>query len=118
MKIRGIDIVGALMREELVCLNALDTLTKIMVDGVPDVIRFAELIGAAVDRTVVRYPRVLLFGEFASLQRSNHRSALKLDALWESFVNSRPVFIRCLTAEARQKHSRELLLDGALALSA
>src|SRR4030095_3941635 len=50
LKIRGIDVVGALMREQLVCLNALDALTKIMVDGAPDVIRFAAVIGASIDR--------------------------------------------------------------------
>lgn len=94
LKIRGIDVVGALMREQLVCLNAFDTLTKIMVDDVPDVIRFAEVIGATVDRAAVRYPGVLLFGELASLLRSNASGAMKLDALWESFVDSRPTFHR------------------------
>jgi hypothetical protein len=105
LKVRGVDVIGALMREQLVCLNALDTLTRIMFDGVPDVVRFAEVIGASVDRTAVRYPRVLLFAELDRLLRSggNVYGAKALDELWISFLNSRPVFVRCTNLE---EHSR------------
>lgn len=95
LKVGGIDVVAVLMREQLVCLNALHALSTIIVDGVPDVIRFAEVIGASVDRAAARYPRVLLFGEFAGLPRSSAAGAVQLDALWESLVSSRPVFFRC-----------------------
>ena len=95
LKSHGIDVVGALMREQLVCLNALDTLTKVMVDGQPDVVRFAEVIGAPVDRVATLYPRVAIFAELASLLRADDPGAVNLDALWESFVGSRPVFFRC-----------------------
>ena len=86
LKVRGIDVVGALMREQLVCINALDALTKIMVDGEPDVIRFAEVIGAPVDRVATRYPHVLIFGELDLLLHAGVSGARKLDELFACFV--------------------------------
>src|SRR4030095_771056 len=63
LQVRGIDVVAALVGDQLVCLNALDTLTKVMVDGEPDVIRFAEVIGAPLHRAASRFPRVMIFGD-------------------------------------------------------
>jgi hypothetical protein len=119
LKVSGVDVVAALMREQLICLNALDTLTKIMVDGEPDVIRFAEVIGAPVDRAAARYPRVLIFGELDLVLRSNVAgAALKLDELWASFVDCRPAFFLCPGLPViREVRSRGLFVDGAVALS-
>ena len=105
LTIRGIDVVGALMREQLVCLNALESLTRIMIDGELDVIRFAEVIGASIDRAATRYPRVLIFGELDLLLHSsgNVCGAKNLSELWTSFVASRPVFLRCADLEVRFK---------------
>jgi hypothetical protein len=115
MKIRGVDVVGALVSEKLICLNAFDTLTKTMVDGSPDVIRFAEVVGAMVDRAATRYPRVLLFGDFSGLQGSNATGAVELDALWQALVDSRPMFVRCPERVAvRQQHNRGRLRDRLL----
>ncbi len=106
MKIRGVDVVGALMRGQLVCLNALDTLTKVMVDGLLDVIRFAEVVGAAVDRAAVRYPRVLMFGDFSGLPHSDAASVVELDALWQALVASRAGFVRCPQRTAVRQHGK------------
>ncbi len=96
MRVFGIDVVGALMREQLVCLNALETLLKVIVNDVPDVIRFAEVIGAVLDRAATRYPRVLTFSELASVSFKNGSvsGALKLEMLLTSFLDSRPLFFR------------------------
>jgi MEDS: MEthanogen/methylotroph, DcmR Sensory domain len=96
MRALGIDVVGALMREQLVCLNAFDTLLKVIVNDVPDVIRFAEVIGAVLDRAATRYPRVLTFSELASVSLKNGdvSGALKLEMLLTSFLDSRPLFFR------------------------
>lgn len=93
MRVLGIDVVGALMREQLVCLNALDTLMKVIVNDVPDVVRFAEVIGAVVDRVATRYPRVLTFSQLPEYR--NVSGALELETLLTSFLDSRPVFFRC-----------------------
>ncbi len=117
LEVNGVDVVSALMREQLVCLNALDTLTKIMVDGELDVIRFAEVIGAPVDRAATRYPRVLIFGELDLVLRANVAgAAIKLDKLWWSFLESRPAFFRCPDLESvRDLPGRALFASGALA---
>jgi len=123
LKGRGIDVVDALIKEQFVCLNALDTVMRIIVDDVPDVIRFAEVIGATVDRASTRYTRVLLFGELGLLLRStgNASGAKTLDELWTSFVESRPAFFRSLDVAAimrgREEQHRVSHVDGALALS-
>ena len=120
LKVRGIDVVGALVREQLVCINALDTLMRIMVNGEPDVIRFAEVVGAPLDRAANRYPRVQIFSELDLLPHSGVSGALELDRLLACLVESRSVFFRCpgLEDAVRQEPGRRLFVDGALALGA
>ena len=93
----GINVVGVLGKGQYVPLNALDALSTIIVDGVPDVIRFAELVGAVVDRAATNYRRVLIFGELVPLLHSdgNHAGADALETLWRSFTASRPIFLHC-----------------------
>jgi hypothetical protein len=93
----GIDIAAALRNEQYVSVNALNALSNIIVDGAPDVIRFAEVIGALVDRAASRFPRVLIFGELAALIHADgmHAAAIELDRLWRSFTAARPVFLDC-----------------------
>jgi hypothetical protein len=93
----GIDIVAALSMGQYVSLNALGALSKIIVDRALDVIRFAEVIGALVDRTAARYPRVLIFGELVPLMLTDGPSvaANELETIWRSFTAARPVFQHC-----------------------
>ncbi len=93
----GINIVAALGAGQYVSLNALEALSTIIVDDVPDVVRFAEVVGAIIDRTATHYRRVLIFGELVPLMHADgkHAGALKLDTLWRSFVASRPIFLHC-----------------------
>ncbi len=97
LTVHGIDIVAALSKGQYVPLNALETLSTIIVDGVLDVIRFAEVVGAPIDRAAANHPRVLIFGELVPLMRADgkHAGADALDNLWRSFVASRPTFVHC-----------------------
>ncbi len=97
LAVQGINIVGALNSGQYACLNALDVLSTIVVAGAPDVIRFAEVVGALVDRTAANYGRVLIFGELVPLMRANgqHAGADALQKLWLSFVGSRAMFLHC-----------------------
>jgi hypothetical protein len=92
LTIHGIDVLAALVREQLVAVNARETLSKILIEGVPNVTRFTEVIGALVDRTTVRYPRVLIFGELLAQTRSDakHALAIELEDLWRFFAAERP----------------------------
>ncbi len=93
----GVNLIAALSKGQYVCLNALDALSNIIIEGVPDVIRFAEVVGAILDRTANSYRRVLVFGELVPLMHAegNHAGAVELDRLWRSFVASRPIFLHC-----------------------
>jgi hypothetical protein len=101
LRSNGIDVFGALIREQLVCLNALDTFTRIVIDDAPDIVRFAEVVGATVDRAANRYGRVLIFGELDLLPRSSGNAAGKLHELLASFVECRPAFFSLELAGAR-----------------
>lgn len=94
---RGIDVAAAKVHERIVFLDATGTLAEITVDDLTDVIRFAEVIGSLVDRLVARFPRVWVFGELVALMtaKGNRFGAVKLERLWESVTESRPVFLRC-----------------------
>ncbi len=97
LTVHGINIVTALGKGQYTHLNALEALSTIIVDGVPDVIRFAELVGALLDRTAANYRRVLIFGELVPLMHADgkHAGADALEILWRSFVASRPIFLHC-----------------------
>jgi hypothetical protein len=96
LSLRGIDVVAALHSEQFVSLNALEVLSKVIIGGLPDVNRFAEVVGSLVDRTVARYPRVLIFGELVALMRADGQlaSAIELENLWGSFTAARPSVLR------------------------
>ncbi len=97
LTLHGINIVAALSKGQYVPLNALDALSAIIIDGVLDVIRFAEVVGAPIDHTAANHRRVLIFGELVPLMRADgkHVGADALENLWCSFVASRPIFMHC-----------------------
>lgn len=93
----GLDIVALQHSEQFVALDAAETLAKIIVDGNPDVVRFAEVVGARIDRAATRYPRVWIFGDMVALMCAygDHIGALRLEKLWRSFNKARSVFRYC-----------------------
>ena len=97
LTVHGINVLVALSKGQYVPLNALEALSTIIVDGVPDVIRFAEVVGAVADRAAADYRRVLIFGELVPLMHADwkHPGAHALETLWRSFVASRPTFLHC-----------------------
>ena len=81
LTLHGINLIAALSKGRYVCLNALDALSNITIEGVPDVIRFAEGVGAILDRNANSYRRVLVFGELVPLMHAegNHAGAVELE---------------------------------------
>lgn len=95
---RGIDVPAARMAKQIWCLDAAGTLAKIAINGTPDAVRFAEIVGAVVDQAAAQFPRVWIFGELVALMcaNGNHSGAVELERLWTSFVDSRPaIFLHC-----------------------
>ncbi len=94
---RGIDVAASRRDGKLVCFDAAATLAHITMDGSPDIVRFAEAVGSIVDRLAASFERVWIFGELVALMcdSGNPSGALKLEQLWTSFIQSRPVFLHC-----------------------
>jgi len=94
---RGIDLSVARAVEQYVHLDAAQTISRIIVDGKPDTVRFAEVVGSLVDRLCARHTRVWMFGEMVSLlcADGNQAGALALEKLWTSFIASQPVCLYC-----------------------
>lgn len=88
----GIDVGAARRSNQVVCLDAAATLTKISNSGAIDIVKFAEVVGAVIDQTSCKYSRVGIFGELVALMSTNghHAGAIELERLWSSFIASRP----------------------------
>ena len=97
MAVRGIDIVEALGTGQYVSLDALETRSAIIIDGSLDVIRFAEVIGAPIDRAAEQHGCVLIFGDLVPLMYADgkHTGVVELESLWRAFLASRPMFRDC-----------------------
>jgi len=91
----GVNLVEALGTGTYLPLDASETLSSIIIDGSPDVIRFAEVIGAPVDLAAEQHGCVLIFGELIQLLHAQrkHSGADELEVLWWSFMTSRSVFV-------------------------
>ena len=86
----GVDVVGARDDTRMVCLDAVRTLADICVDGLPDVVLFAERVGAQIDAAANRCARVTIVAETQA--GGLPAAAAALQALVESFVRSRAIF--------------------------
>jgi hypothetical protein len=63
----GTDLNHARCTEQYLSLDVVETLSRITVKGSPDVVRFAEVIGAPVDRLAAQFPQVWIFGDLVAL---------------------------------------------------
>jgi hypothetical protein len=95
--VHGVDLREASAACTYASLDAPEVLSTILIDGYPDVIRFAEVIGAVLDRSAEKHGRVLMFAELVPLMRAdhNHAGAIELENLLRHFIASRPLFRDC-----------------------
>ena len=83
---RGFDIASARQWKQYSTLDAADTLSKFMVDGLPDAELFDAVVGAVIAAADAKHPRVLAFGEMVGLLWSagNREGAIQLEKLWNA----------------------------------
>lgn len=93
----GADLRRARDANQYVYFDAIDTLSRVTIDGSPDVVRFAEVIGGPIDRIASKFPQVWIFGDMVALMCAygNRKGAIRLERLWRSFNKARPVFRYC-----------------------
>jgi hypothetical protein len=82
----GVDVEAAIDEERYIALDALATLERFTVDGMPDPDRFATVIGGVLDRAgnATVHGRIRAFGEMVALlwADGDRDAALKVEGLW------------------------------------
>jgi len=78
-------------------LDASETVSKLMVDDLPDAARFAGVIGHVIDQAIGAGRSVRAFGEMVDLlwRRGNPAAALQLERLWSELGETRPLQLLC-----------------------
>ena len=95
------DVDGAIQQGTYISLDAADTLSTIMVNGLPDPVRFVEgvsgLIEAASKAAKAEHPRVLLCGERAGLLWAEGKTdaAIRLEQLCNDLAKAHEADILC-----------------------
>jgi hypothetical protein len=84
-------------RGQLVVRDAEETLAAFMVHGMPDRVRFRDVIGSAIDEAQANgFPRLRGFGEMVDLlRRTNLTATLRLEALWNELLVERGIALLC-----------------------
>jgi PAS domain S-box-containing protein len=110
----GFDVASAIDQGRYVALDAEETLAKFMVDEWPNDARFAETIGAAIERARKAAggaaARVVAFGEMVALlwNRGRVESTLRLEQLWNELAKTHSFSLCCAYPMApfdRREHS-------------
>ena len=88
----SIDVDAVLKQGRFILLDAGETLSKIMVAGLPDPVRCATLVGEVITRAANaakgKHPRVAICGECAPtlLAEGNAEAAIRLEHLWDEIT--------------------------------
>ena len=93
----GCDLVAAREQEQYVSLDAAETLSRFMVNGLPDEQRFISEVGSLLARMEVRHSKVRAFGEMVSLLWAEelYEAALRLEQLWNDLIDIRACSLFC-----------------------
>jgi len=101
LQARGVGVVAAIEQGRYISLDAADTLSTFMVNGLPDPVRFlkaaGDLIAGAAKVVKGEQARVAACGECASLlwAQGNAEAAIQVEHLWNGIVTIFDVDILC-----------------------
>jgi MEDS: MEthanogen/methylotroph, DcmR Sensory domain len=105
LKAEAVDINDALHRGTYISLDAADTLSMIMVNDLPDPVRFFEGIGgfiqAASRAAQSEEPRVVVFGEAVALLHAEGKAvaAIRFEQLGNDLLKTHKVDILCISID-------------------
>lgn len=113
LRARGLDLSAARDAGLYLSLDAAETLSRFLVDGSPEPLRFAEVIGGIISRAAEGGSRVRIFGEMVELLRAegNFDGALRLEQLWNEQSKTHPFQLFCaypLSSFAGEAHAESL----------
>jgi PAS domain S-box-containing protein len=118
LKSQGIDLGTATAEGRYIALEATELLSKFMVHGRPDPLRFSETIGVVISRAAGAAPderrRVVAFGEMVALlwAEGNTEGAIQLEKLWNELARVHSFALRC--AYPMQGFSRQQMMEPLL----
>lgn len=94
LKDTGLEIASIQKRGKYIALDALETLSRFMVGGLPEPERFAEVIGSLIAQAAKGQCHVRIFGEMVALlwMEGNQEGAIRLETLWNELADSAPRF--------------------------
>jgi DNA-binding NarL/FixJ family response regulator len=89
----GVDIVAAIEQGRYISVDAADALSAFMIDGIPDPMRFSELLHNLISNAANagKEGRIAVFGECVHLlwAQGNSEATIRLEGLWNEEVVSR-----------------------------
>ena len=93
----GLDVDGARLSGNYVSLDAAETLSRFMVDGVPEPARFHKVMGDVISSVTDGRARVRTFGEMVALlwTEGNHAAAIRLEELWNELQKAHSFSLFC-----------------------
>ncbi len=92
-----VDLVGAILEDRYIALDAEATLASFMVKGWPDDERFSALMNRLLRRATVNDRRVRAFGEMVALLwgRGETTAIVRLEQLWNTLCQGRSFSLFC-----------------------
>jgi PAS domain S-box-containing protein len=115
---RGLEIYRAAQQGRYVELDASEILSEIMVEGMPDGKRFAEVVGGTITRISTLFkgarPEIVAFGEMVSLlwMEGKVEAAIRLEQLWNELAKKHSFSLRCAYPVANfygENHTQPLM---------
>ncbi len=97
LRASGFDITALQASGHYVSLDAAETLSQLMVNGVPDEARFAEVVGSLVAHAGQNGRRLRAFGEMVALlwDDGNGDAAIRLEQLWNELAEVHSFALLC-----------------------
>ena len=97
MRANSVDVTNALASGKYVALDAAETLSKFMINGVPEPKRFEEVIGGVIASVTDGRSRVRAFGEMVALlwAEGHHDAAIRVEELWNDLQKAHAFSLFC-----------------------
>jgi PAS domain S-box-containing protein len=101
LKLRGLDVSKAFGEGRYISLDAPETLSQFMIDGMPDAARFEKVVGGTISRISEackgEHPQILAFGEMVAILWADgmHEAAIRLEELWNELAKVHSFSLRC-----------------------
>ncbi|HKN36397.1 MAG TPA: MEDS domain-containing protein [Terriglobales bacterium] len=98
---RGLDVAVAVDQGHYIALDAAEMLATFMVDGMPDAVRFTDVVGGVLARAAEspegKQVKVSAFGEMVAVlvAEGKPEAAIRLELLWNQLARERSFLLHC-----------------------